>query len=212
MFTGIIEEKGTLRAINKSSEGFSVQIQADAILSDLKVGDSVAVEGVCLTVTKHTSDGFFADVSPETIKRTTFCDLHSGSKVNLERALSMQGRLGGHFVSGHVDVVGKIVELTKQGVYIIAQISVPVEFTKYLAMKGSVAVDGASLTIMSLTRDSFSVSLIPHTLQSITLFLKKKGDLVNVEFDLIAKYLERLAGAQNDKPGMSEDFLKSCGF
>lgn len=188
MFTGIIEEIGTVKSIKSKA----ITIEADKIFEDLKLGDSVAVNGTCLTVSSFSNKIFNADITSETLNRTNLGDLKSGFKVNLERALTLNGRLGGHIVSGHVDGIGIIKNISKNSKDIILTVEVPFDLMKYIIEKGSVAVDGISLTIAEVNKNNFSIALIPHTFKETSLYYKKEGDKVNIENDIIGKYVEKL--------------------
>ena len=233
MFTGIIEELGTLRQARRASDSILLTIGAQVTLAGTRVGDSIAVNGVCLTVTNLTSDRFSADVMLETLNKTNLPDLSPGTKVNLERALTLQSRLSGHLVSGHVDSVGQIRSIKPSGIAFICEVSAPPAFIASLIPKGSVAVDGISLTIIDVFPDSFTFSLIPHTFTHTTLGFKKIGATVNLEADLIGKYVTRwlenrassLPSATPPQPGqtslspnqqsnssLSLDFLRENGF
>lgn len=219
MFTGIIEELGVVQSLRQSSHSAQLRISAPLVVSDLKAGDSIAVNGICLTVTAFDSTSFTVDVMPETMQRTNLRELKTGSKVNLERALRLSDRLGGHLVSGHVDGVGTICSRMRQDIAVVLGISFPPELGKYLVPKGSIAIDGTSLTIVTVEARHFSVSLIPHTRGITTLGHKNIGDTVNLEVDLIARYLEKLVtGSGPVKPvapssgALSLDFLSQKGF
>lgn len=190
MFTGIIEEMGIVKSIKSKV----ITIEANKIFDDLKLGDSVAVNGTCLTVSSFSNKIFNADITSETLSRTNLGDLKSGFKVNLERALTLNGRLGGHIVSGHIDGVGIIKNISEKYEDIELVIEVPTNLMKYIIEKGSVAVDGISLTIAKVdnNKNNFSVAIIPHTLKETVLYYKKAGDKVNIENDIIGKYVERL--------------------
>jgi riboflavin synthase len=192
MFTGLIEEIGRLQSIHKGAKDYQLVIEASAILNDVNIGDSIAVNGVCLTVTTYNETSFVVDVMPETIKATSLHALSPGSKVNLERAMTPQRRFGGHFVSGHVDGTGTITRIRPERNAVYFMIETKPELLKYMVPKGSVAVDGISLTVVDVTDKTFSVSIIPHTLTSTILHTKQVGDLVNLECDMLAKYMERL--------------------
>lgn len=188
MFTGIIEEIGTVKSIKSKV----ITIEADKIFEDLKLGDSVAVNGTCLTVSSFSNKIFNADITYETLNRTNLGNLKSGFKVNLERALTLNGRLGGHIVSGHVDGIGIIKSISRNSKDIILTVEVPFDLMKYIIEKGSVAVDGISLTIAEVNKNNFSIALIPHTFKETSLYYKKEGDKVNIENDIIGKYVEKL--------------------
>ncbi|HLR67478.1 riboflavin synthase [Virgibacillus alimentarius] len=212
MFTGIVEEMGTIKKINKISEqSIKLTIEAADILVDMKLGDSIAVNGICLTVTNFNQDAFQVDVMPETIKSTSLNTLTMGSKVNLERSMSANGRFGGHFVSGHVDGIGKIITKQKQGNAIYYTIEINDEFSKFLLKKGSIAVDGVSLTVFEHSANTFTISLIPHTTSQTVLGLKGQGDIVNIECDMLAKYVNQIVGGPG-KQKIDEGFLQTNGF
>lgn len=193
MFTGIIQAVGTLAAVEAHGAERRLSIATGMLdLSDAHIGDSIAVSGVCLTATILRADGFWCDVSGETLARTTLGELRVGSKLNLETALLPTTRLGGHLVSGHVDGVGTIVEQRTEGQSLRVSVEVPRELAKYIAVKGSVCVNGVSLTVNEVSGARFTVNLVPHTLQQTTLGENVVGSRVNIEVDLIARYLERL--------------------
>ena len=192
MFTGLIEEVGSVLGRDERDRGNQLQIAAPRIAKKIKPGDSVAVNGCCLTVAVHPSDQLSFDLLEETIERTNLRYLRPDSRVNLERALAADGRLGGHFVQGHVDCAARIVELEQKGADQRLEIELPSEFAHYVAFKGSIAVNGISLTIAEVLPSSFAVWIIPHTRAHTNLDTARAGDLVNLEFDLIAKYLERM--------------------
>ena len=189
MFTGIIEELGTIKDL---SAGGSIRILADRVLEGTNIGDSIAVNGICLTVTELNGDGFTADVMPETLKRTSLSLLRRGDKVNLERAMAADGRFGGHIVSGHIDGTGKIREYKKDGNAVWVTISADDDILRLVVEKGSIAIDGISLTVAEVTDTYFKVSIIPHTAGETTLLLKNTGDPVNLETDIVGKYVEKL--------------------
>ena len=210
MFTGIIEEIGTIRGIKRGNRSVVLEVQAKKVLEDLHVGDSIATNGVCLTVISFANGSFCADVMPETMQRSNLGELHVGDRVNLERALTLNGRLGGHIVSGHVDGLGKIVGREKDENAIWIMISAPAELLRYIVDKGSITIDG-----ISLTDTGFTVSIIPHTQDETTLVKKKIGDVVNLENDVIAKYVEKLmcpTAPVEPKGGLTLDFLLANGF
>lgn len=192
MFTGIIEELGKLKGSKRGAASAQLTITAEKVLEDARIGDSIAVNGVCLTVINLAAQEFTADMMAETLTKTNLGGLHAGDQVNLERALCLGGRLGGHIVSGHIDGVGVITGLEKHDIATLVTIKAPHEVMRYVIKKGSVAIDGISLTVVDCREDSFQVSLIPHTAHATALALKKVGSTVNLEGDLIGKYVERL--------------------
>jgi riboflavin synthase len=215
MFTGIIEEVGTIEQMRQSGEAIVLTIGARKILEDVKLGDSIAVNGVCLTVTSFTTQSFTVDVMPETVRATSLRMLKRGSKVNLERAMAANGRFGGHFVSGHVDGVGEIIRKEPVANAVYYEIKIPKELRKYMIFKGSVAVDGTSLTIFGLTDDTFTISLIPHTRAETILGDKQIGDIVNIECDVIGKYVEQFINGKKDeqpKSNITLEFLEEHGY
>ena len=208
MFTGIIEEVGRL----KNFDGGRIEISCEKILEDVKIGDSISTNGICLTVTDFAENFFAADVMPETIRRTSLSELHDGGKVNLERAMKISDRFGGHIVSGHIDGVGKITSLHADGNAIFINVSAENFLLKQIAAKGSVALDGISLTVVDAGTENFSVSMIPHT-RTVTNFQSKRvGSLVNIETDVLAKYVERLMSFKTSSPPLTEEFLLANGF
>ncbi len=217
MFTGIIEEVGTIQQVRSIAEGAVLTVAGKAVLSDLKIGDSIAVNGVCLTATQIASDSFLCDVSAETLQRSNLRQAKAGVRVNLERALLVGGRLGGHFVLGHVDGVGRLTAKTPSGTGYVVTCSYPRELERYLVFKGSIAINGISLTIASLAQTTFSVAVIPHTLESTTLHAMAPGDTVNLEVDILGKYFERffqlgLAPQEKSASRFTSEYLKSQGF
>jgi riboflavin synthase len=216
MFTGIIEEIGIIESVRQAGDAIVMVIKADNVLEDVHLGDSIAVSGVCLTVTSFQKSYFTVDVMPETVYNTSLKNLKKGSKVNLERAMSAGGRFGGHFVAGHVDGVGEIVQKTSRHNAVYYDIKVPEEISRYIVLKGSVAVDGTSLTIFGNTNNTFTISLIPHTVQETILGFKDKGDLVNIECDMLVKYIDQLIhrqnGANEAAPVLTEAFFRDNGF
>ena len=215
MFTGIIEEVGTVKRIQRSGSSSFIEIQAKKVLEDVHLGDSIAVNGVCLTVTYFGGGMFRADVMNETLSRSSLGSLASGSPVNLERAMAAEGRFGGHIVSGHIDGTGTISDIRNDGIAVWYTISAPPELLRYIVEKGSVAIDGISLTVAKVTDTSFSVSIIPHTAAETILGAKKTGDIVNLENDIIGKYVEKLmkpADAESQRQGITMDFLAKNGF
>ena len=194
MFTGIVEECGTVLDVLKNGVSGSVQIQASTVLEGTKTGDSIAVNGVCLTVTKLTKSSFTADVMAETFRRTNLGSLGKNSRVNLERAMAADGRFGGHIVSGHIDGTGVISRIKEEGNAVWIYISAPQSILNLIVEKGSVAVDGISLTVAAVSDKEFAVSVIPHTRENTALSGKKTGAVVNLENDIIGKYVQKLTG------------------
>ena len=215
MFTGIIEEVGTVSRVQRSGSSSFIEIQAKKVLGDIHLGDSIAVNGVCLTVTDFDGSTFRADVMNETLSRSSLGSLTTGSPVNLERAMSANGRFGGHIVSGHIDGTGSITDIRNDGIAVWYTVSAAPELLRYIVEKGSVAIDGISLTVAKVTDTSFSVSIIPHTASQTILGTKKAGDTVNLENDIISKYVEKLmkpADTENKKSCITMEFLMKNGF
>ncbi len=213
MFTGIIEAIGTVREWTPRAAGALLGIGAPALAAELKPGDSIAVDGACLTVTALRGETFACDLSSETVSRSTLGRLRVGARVNLERPLRLGDRLGGHIVTGHVDAIGEIVGRLAQGDADLIQIRFPQELAPLLVMKGSVAVDGISLTVAELADQRFAVAAIPYTLQQTTLGSKRVGDPVNLEADILAKHVARLLAARmGSQDGLSLGFLREHGF
>ncbi|MFC2949545.1 riboflavin synthase [Virgibacillus sediminis] len=215
MFTGIIEEKGTIKNTRQVSEqAVEMTIEAKTIMGDMKLGDSIAINGICLTVTDFSATEFKVDAMPETIQATSLKTLSAGSRVNLERAMSANGRFGGHFVSGHVDGTGKIISKQKQENAIYYDIEIDEELSGYLMHKGSIAVDGTSLTIFGVEGNVFTISLIPHTVEETVLGGKGTGDIVNIECDMLAKYVRNMLTGESgqEKKDIDRDFLQNNGF
>lgn len=211
MFTGIIEELGTIRRIG----GGQLEIAASLVLEDVKLGDSIAVNGICLTVTSFSHTCFTADVMPETIRQTSLSDLKQGSFVNLERALTLSSRLGGHIVSGHIDGVGKIVSMKQEGNAILLTAAADKEILDGIVARGSVTLDGISLTVVRVTEETFTVSLIPHTREVTNLKAKQAGSLINIETDVIGKYVEKLMTRderKEEKRAITRTLLLENGF
>ena len=192
MFTGIVEEIGTVRELAERERGVHLRVAARTVLDDLRLGDSICVNGVCLTVTARDVDGFTVGLAPETLRRSNLGDLGAGNGVNLERAVAAGGRMGGHYVQGHVDGVGEIVGVRPEGDSLWMTFKAPVDLLPYLVVKGFVAIDGISLTITAREADTFSVALVAYTQTAVTLAGKQPGDRANLEVDVIAKYVESL--------------------
>ncbi|MDO4401132.1 MAG: riboflavin synthase [Coriobacteriia bacterium] len=215
MFTGIVEELGTVRRVLPGARAGKLVIGAKKVLEDVHIGDSIAVNGVCLTVVAAGADEFTADVMPETLRKSGLGTLKVGDPVDLERAMAANGRFGGHIVSGHIDGVGRIVETRPEENAVIVTISAPPEILALIVEKGSIAIDGISLTVAALTRTTFSVSLIPHTAAETVLLKKRAGDVVNLENDVVGKYVQRLLGNAAGKPASSSltlEYLQANGF
>ncbi|ROQ62939.1 riboflavin synthase alpha chain [Streptomyces sp. 840.1] len=200
MFTGIVEELGEVTAVENLGDSSRFRLRGPVVTEGAKHGDSIAVNGVCLTVVDHGEQEFTADVMAETLNRSSLGALRAGSRVNLERPMAVGGRLGGHIVQGHVDGTGRIVERTPSENWEIVKVSLPAELTRYVVEKGSITVDGVSLTVVDAGPDYFTISLIPTTLALTTLGHKQPGDPVNLEVDVIAKYVERLLGHRAQEP------------
>ena len=207
MFTGIIEEMGRLKSLN----GGRIEITCAKILSDIKIGDSISTNGICLTVTDFAKDYFAADVMPETFRRTSLEELNIGGVVNLERAMKVGDRFGGHIVSGHIDGTGKISNIRTEGNAIFINVSAENFLLKQIAAKGSVALDGISLTVVDAGAENFSVSMIPHTRAVTNFNFKRVGSIVNIETDILAKYIERLLTFKTSAD-LTKDFLIENGF
>lgn len=197
MFTGIVEELGAIGAVDRLIDSVRLTVDAELVLEDTRPGDSIAVNGCCLTVVTCGEGSWTADVMQETLDKTSLADIEPGDRVNLERAVTAQTRLGGHIVQGHVDGVGTVVERTPSEHWEVVRVSAPAELLRYLVPKGSITVDGVSLTVVEVDTDSFTVSLIPETLTRTTLGGRAPGSLVNLEVDVIAKYVERMLEARS---------------
>ncbi len=215
MFTGIIEEIGTVRAVRHGARSVVLEIAAEKILEDIHLGDSIAVNGVCLTASALGSHSFSADVMPETISRSSLSGLAAGSHVNLERAMSANGRFGGHIVSGHIDGTGTIISVRRDDNAVWYDISADSTLMRYIVEKGSVTIDGISLTVAKVRPDGFSISAIPHTVAVTILSEKGRGSVVNLETDIIGKYVEKLLQVQNTEQSgsnITRAFLAKYGF
>lgn len=214
LFTGIIEEIGTIEEVLARTQSLQLTIAASKVLEDVRLGDSIAVNGVCLTVTSFTAERFTVDVMPETFQDTSLSKVNRGSKVNLERAMAANGRFGGHFVSGHVDGVGVISGKKQVENALYVDITYPSELAPYLMPKGSVALDGTSLTIFYVSEKELTISLIPHTQEETILAGKAIGDSVNIECDMLAKYVERMMNRKAEKPAsnVTMELLEKHGF
>lgn len=213
MFTGIIEEIGRIRSLGTGS----LVIGAEKVLEDVKLGDSIAVNGVCLTVTSFSKAQFTVDVMPETLRRTSLRELKIGSPVNLERALTLASRLGGHIVSGHVEGIGEIVSFVGEGNALLMKVRAASDLLRYIVARGSVALDGISLTVARVTEKDFTVSLIPHTREVTNLGSKQPGSSINIETDILGKYVEKMLNLEHKEAapaqtGLTKDFLLENGF
>lgn len=197
MFTGIVEELGTVARVETLPDSIRLQIKGDLVSSDLSQGESISVNGVCLTAAELTADGFIADVMLETLNRSSLSGIEEGDRVNLERAMSGSGRFGGHVVQGHVDGVAEIVSREPSANWEVVKVKIPSDLSKYVVHKGSITFDGISLTVNDITGDTVSLSLIPETLRLTTLGSKKVGDKLNVEADILAKHIEKLIEARS---------------
>ncbi len=211
MFTGIIEELGRVKNIFRGTNATNITIECTQILEDTKIGDSIAVNGICLTVTDIGDNTFSADIMPETVRKTGFKDTNILDKVNLERALRPTDRMGGHIVSGHIDGTGVISNITKESNAIWLTVKANKDILRYIIMKGSVAIDGTSLTVAYVDEVCFKVSLIPLTVDKTVIGLKKNGDVVNIECDMIGKYIEKFVSMPQKKE-ITMDMLKENGF
>lgn len=223
MFTGIIEEMGKIERLNIGGTSGSIEILGKKVLAGTRIGDSIAVNGVCLTVTKLNGNVFTADVMAETFRRSSLSKLRAGSYVNLERAMAADGRFGGHIVSGHIDGTGVVTDIVKEENATWYTVSAGSDLLKYIVEKGSIAIDGISLTVAYVDGACFKVSIIPHTGSETVLQYRKKGDMVNLECDIIGKYVEKLLGLKAAEEssdnkgtfcegGITTEFLSKCGF
>lgn len=216
MFTGIIEEVGEITGLRQTGTSTVLGVRAKTVLGGTKIGDSIAVNGVCLTVVRLTGDGFDGDVMPETLRRTNLGKLKPKSRVNLERAMAADGRFGGHIVAGHVDGTGTITELKPEGNAVWVTVSAAPELLRYIVEKGSITIDGISLTVAYVDDSCFKVSIIPHTGEETTLLTRTAGYEVNLETDIVGKYVEKLMQPAEDvskpKSGLSAEFLALNGF
>lgn len=216
MFTGIVEEMGTIAGIQKGAKSAVLTIQAEKVFSDIHIGDSIALNGVCLTVTSFSGNTYTADVMNETLRRSSLGSLAIGSKVNLERAMAANGRFGGHIVSGHIDGTGTITKVEKDDNAIWYTIAAEENLMKYIVEKGSIAIDGISLTVAKRSDMDFAISMIPHTAKETVLSQKKPGDIVNLENDIVGKYIEQLMHyekkEEKKESRLTKEFLLRAGF
>ncbi|MCX7569086.1 riboflavin synthase [Tumebacillus sp. DT12] len=217
MFTGLVEEVGTVKEIRPAGNAIHLTIGSSTVLEGVALGDSIACNGICLTVTHFNAHSFTVDAVPETMRKTTLHELKAGAPINLERAMAMGQRFGGHIVSGHVDGVGRIVSIGEEDIAKVVRIAAPPEVLRYVVEKGSITIDGVSLTVMDVDSDSFRVTVIPHTWQITVLRHRRVGSQVNLECDIIGKYVEKLLGPYlpgqtRGKSSVSLDFLRQNGF
>lgn len=214
MFTGIVEELGTVEQIRRGRHSAVLTVRASVVLDGTKIGDSIAVNGICLTVTQIDTHTFSADVMHETLNRSSLSGLSHGSYVNLERAMPANGRFGGHIVSGHVDGVGRIAQIRRDDTAVWYTVQAPTHVMRYVVEKGSIAIDGISLTVASVSKDAFSISAIPHTVAQTVLQNRRIGDPVNLETDIIGKYVEKLLHPASAAGGskLTMEFLTQNGF
>lgn len=212
MFTGIVEEIGIVKSLEFKANGAKIVIGCQKVVEDVKIGDSIAIDGVCQTVIAFNSSEFSAEISDETLKVTTLGNLKSGNTVNLESALTLSSRLGGHIVSGHVDCMGKFINLEKLSDFYNLQFEIPEEQEKYVVYKGSITINGVSLTVANIVDNIVSVAIIPHTYNHTSLKDLKLGQDVNIETDILGKYVEKFLSAKDNKKGISMNFLQENGF
>ncbi len=212
MFTGIIEEVGNVKSIIRGANSAILTVSAELVTSDITLGDSIAVNGLCLTVTDYNKTSFAADIMPESLRRSSLGSLKSGNKVNLERAMPINGRFDGHIVSGHIDDTGRISKIRRESNAVWYTIEADRKVLKYIVEKGSVAIDGISLTVAEVNNNSFSISVIPHTAENTILPFKNIGDMVNIETDCIGKYIEKLIYQSGEPGGITRDYLAKFGF
>ncbi|MBR3645395.1 MAG: riboflavin synthase [Lachnospiraceae bacterium] len=216
MFTGIIEEKGVVKHLNMNGESGQIAVKAKKVLERTRIGDSIAVNGVCLTVTSLQPDGFTADLMAETCRRSSLGSCRTGTEVNLERAMAADGRFGGHIVSGHIDGVGTIVDTTREENAVWVTISASDDILRLIVEKGSICIDGISLTVAYVDESVFKVSIIPHTGSETTLLSRNKGDIVNLENDVVGKYVDKLLGLnkkeEKKKSSITMDMLRELDF
>lgn len=212
MFTGIVEEIGIVKSLEFKANGAKIVIGCQKVIEDVKIGDSIAIDGVCQTVIAFNSSEFSAEISDETLKVTTLGNLKSGNTVNLERALTLSSRLGGHIVSGHVDCMGKFINIEKLSDFYNLQFVISEEQEKYVVYKGSITINGVSLTVANIVDNIVSVAIIPHTYNNTSLKDLKLGQDVNIETDILGKYVEKFLSAKDNKKGISMNFLQENGF
>ena len=212
MFTGIIEELGIIKDFQPNFSGMDLIVSCEKILEDIHLGDSISVNGCCQTVVEFGKDWFKTNLSGETLKITTFSDIKKGDKVNLERAMSVNSRFGGHIVQGHIDGTSTIKEIKNDGDFFIITFNLESEISKYIVNKGAITVEGISLTVSNIDKNTFSVAIIPHTFKNTTLQFKKIGDRINIETDILGRYVEKMLNQKNASCKIDESFLKENGF
>lgn len=212
MFTGIVEETGIVKSFSKKSNGADIIVECSKVLEDSKIGDSIAINGVCQTVTAMSDNTFSAKVSDETLRVTTLCGMKTGDIVNLERALTLNSRLGGHIVSGHVDCRGKFISITQLTDFYNLEFEIPQEQEKYVVHKGSVTINGISLTVAQINGNIITTAIIPHTFNNTNLKSLQIGDYVNIETDILGKYVEKFLSAKDNNNSISMNFLQENGF
>lgn len=212
MFTGIIEETGIIKKMSVSGSSGTITVNAKKVLEGTKVGDSIATDGICLTVTEMGQDHFTADVMAETVRRSCLSEKKTGDKVNLERAMAADGRFGGHIVSGHIDGTGTVREMRREENAVWVKIECDSRILRYIIEKGSITIDGISLTVAEVTHRDFSVSVIPHTGEETTLLKKKPGNKVNLENDIVGKYVEKLMKPEESRGNLTLEYLENNGF
>lgn len=212
MFTGLVEEVSPILAIQVRGDGYGMELKSQLVIQDLKIGDSVSVNGICLTVVRQTENSFFVEAVSETVSRTTLKSFRTGQKVNLERALMAQSRLGGHFVQGHIDGVAQVARIEDQKPGFLLTLRMPNDLSRYCVEKGSIAIDGVSLTIAQVLQHHVSIALIPHTAKSTTLGQLVVGDRVNIEVDIIAKYAEKFSKSRDSSNSVTWQKLTEMGY
>ena len=212
MFTGLIEEVSPILAIQVRGDGYGMELKSQVVIQDLKIGDSVSVNGICLTVIRQTENSFFVEAVSETVSRTTLKSFRTGQKVNLERALMAQSRLGGHFVQGHIDGVAQVARIEDQKPGFLLTLRMPTDLSRYCVEKGSIAINGVSLTIAQVRQHHVSIALIPHTAKSTTLGQLAVGDRVNIEVDIIAKYVEKFSKSRDSSNSVTWQKLTEMGY
>ena len=212
MFTGIVEEIGKIKSLKKENNGAVIEVECKTVLQDTKTGDSIAINGVCQTVTKISTNSFCANVSDETLAVTNFNNLKNGDSVNLERALTLNSRLGGHIVSGHIDCKGKLLSCKNLSEFYDLEFEIPYEQEKYVVSKGSITINGISLTVAKIENNTIKTAIIPHTFNNTNLKTLVPGNYVNIETDILGKYVEKLLSVKDNKSSISMSFLQENGF